>query len=82
MTTAARLVEEFYDGTAEKDWPAWGEEAVSLIEGRIPPEDKRERMAFYEEAMRNPKNHGALALELAYLHSQADASGVKGPNHG
>lgn len=66
MTTAARLVEEFYNGTAEKDWPAWATEAVALVERRVPPEGKRERIEFYEEAMRDPKNHGALALELVY----------------
>lgn len=32
MTTAAQLVEEFYDGTAEKDWPAWATEAVAVLE--------------------------------------------------
>jgi hypothetical protein len=28
---------------------------------------KFERMAFYEEALKDPRNHGAIALELAYL---------------
>lgn len=36
------------------------------------PEDQRERMTFYEDAMRDKKNHGALALELAYLRSQVE----------
>lgn len=30
--TTTRLVEEFYDSTAEKDWPAWGTEAVAILE--------------------------------------------------
>lgn len=36
------------------------------------PEGKRERIAFYEEAMKDPKNHGALALELAFLRNKDD----------
>lgn len=73
MSDASRLVDEFYDGTAEKDWPAWATEAVAILE-RMPtlPDGKRERMAFYEEAMRDPKNHGALALELAFLRAQVE----------
>lgn len=31
---AGSLVEEFYNGTAEKDWPAWATEAVGLLEAR------------------------------------------------
>lgn len=35
MNTTARLVEEFYNGTAEKDWPAWATETVAILE-RMP----------------------------------------------
>lgn len=38
------------------------------------PSGKRERMAFYEKAMRDPRNHGALSLELAFLREKADAA--------
>jgi len=31
--TVARLVREFYDGTAEKDWPMWADEAVNALQG-------------------------------------------------
>ena len=29
------LIDDFYNGTAEQDWPSWGEEAVNVLE-RIP----------------------------------------------
>lgn len=28
----SRIVDEFYSGVAEKDWPMWGAEAVAEIE--------------------------------------------------
>lgn len=43
------------------------------VEGLQPATD-RERIAFYEKAMKNPKSHGALAMELAYLRAKVDAA--------
>lgn len=76
MNDAKRLLNELNEGTAEKDWPAWAAEASAFLMPHCAPSGKRERMAFYAEAMRDPKNHGALALELAYLREKVDSGFV------
>jgi hypothetical protein len=43
------------------------------------PDGRRERMAFYEAAMKDEKNHAALAFEMAYLRSVVDGFGSAEP---
>jgi hypothetical protein len=78
MTVAKRLLEELKDGTAERDWRAWSEEAAAFLVPHAAPVGKRERMEFYAEAMSDPKNHGALALELAYLRALSEGMHPQG----
>lgn len=46
--------------------------SVRNATAKATPQGQRERMSFYEDAMRDRKNHGALALELAYLREQVE----------
>jgi hypothetical protein len=50
-----RLIDEFYDGVAEKDWPAWAQEVIAILESKpieLSDDDLREfAYSAYEEAM-------------------------------
>ncbi len=59
-------------GQASNAIAAWNTRAQPAV--LAVPDGKRERIAFYEQAMKDPKNHGALALEMAFLRHQADTA--------